>query len=307
MKEVEIARHSHLVDPFHVWGWEIPVYLFLGGLAAGIMIFSVLLEKRAAKSFSPWARRLPFATPILLSIGMLALFLDLEYKLHVYRFYLAFQPSSPMSWGAWILLIVYPASIGLGLANLSDTDQKALESWPWVERLRTLAVTYRPMLRWINLLVGAALGIYTGVLLGALGGARPMWNSALLGPLFLVSGASTGAALMMLFPLHHDEHDALRQWDMGTIALEVVLLFLFIIGLLTGGGQLGRDAASMFLGGAYTATFWSLVILAGLVIPFALKVVENTAKCQPTRLAPVLILVGGLSLRWVIVLAGQAG
>ena len=70
---------------------------------------------------------------------------------------------------------------------------------------------------------------------------------------------------------------------------------------------MGREAVSLILGGAYTAVFWSLVILVGLVIPFVVKVVEHAAKLQPTRLAPILVLVGGLSLRWVIVLAGQAG
>ena len=40
--------------------------------------------------------------------------------------------------------------------------------------------------------VGIGLGIYTGILLGAFP-SRPFWNSSLLGPLFLVSGLSTGA------------------------------------------------------------------------------------------------------------------
>ena len=43
-----------------------------------------------------------------ISLGMLALFLDLEHKLYVWRLYLTFKPLSPMSWGAWILMLVYP-------------------------------------------------------------------------------------------------------------------------------------------------------------------------------------------------------
>ena len=37
--------------------------------------------------------------------------------------------------------------------------------------------------------------IYTGILLNTMV-ARPLWNSAILGPLFLVSGLSAGAAVM---------------------------------------------------------------------------------------------------------------
>ena len=35
------ARHNYKVDPsLAIWSWEIPVYLFLGGLTAGIMCFA---------------------------------------------------------------------------------------------------------------------------------------------------------------------------------------------------------------------------------------------------------------------------
>jgi formate-dependent nitrite reductase membrane component NrfD len=39
--ELFITRHNHLIDPFvHVWSWQIPVYLFLGGWVAGNMILT---------------------------------------------------------------------------------------------------------------------------------------------------------------------------------------------------------------------------------------------------------------------------
>ena len=41
MNEITNTRHNHLIDPtMHVWGWEIPLYLFLGGVVAGIMILT---------------------------------------------------------------------------------------------------------------------------------------------------------------------------------------------------------------------------------------------------------------------------
>lgn len=308
MTELEITRNSHLVDPhLHVWGWEIPVYLFLGGLTAGIMVFSALLLRQSDPvKQSKWLRRLPFVAPILLSIGMGTLLLDLEYKLHVYRFYMSFQPSSPMSWGAWILLAIYPASIGLGLACISRREANALCDAPLFLQITQWAAKYREGLIRANILLGSALGIYTGILLGALGAARPLWNSALLGPLFLISGLSTGAALMMLFPLTHDEHNKLRLWDLFAIGTEIALIFLFILTQFTGGGQAGLDAIGLIAGGPYTAAFWALVITAGLIVPFIMESIEGLGKLQPTRLAPILLLVGGLSLRWILVLAGQA-
>jgi formate-dependent nitrite reductase membrane component NrfD len=128
----------------------------------------------------------------------------------------------------------------------------------------------------------------------------------LLGPLFLVSGVSTGAAFMMLFRLAHDEHATLRRWDVAAIGLEIVLLGMFFVELAANGGQKGRAAAALFFGGGYTAVFWALVVITGLLTPLVLEVAEAKKGLRPALLAPALLLVGGLSLRWILVIAGQA-
>ena len=41
LSEFVTTAHSPVIDPhLHVWGWEIPVYLFLGGFGRGIMVLS---------------------------------------------------------------------------------------------------------------------------------------------------------------------------------------------------------------------------------------------------------------------------
>ena len=107
------ARANALIDPsLHIWTWEVAMYLFMGGLTAGVMIFAALAIARGKEKLAPFtATRLALFAPILLSIGMTTLFLDLEHKLYVYRFYTTFRVLSPMSWGAWILIIIYPVSI----------------------------------------------------------------------------------------------------------------------------------------------------------------------------------------------------
>ncbi len=318
MEEFTIIRNSLHVDPhLDIWGWEIFVYLFLGGLAAGIMIISAingLGYKQAKEDGSPssWSRWAPFLAPVVISLGMLALFLDLEHKLYVWRFYTAFRITSPMSWGAWILLGLYPVTILLGLAFLEDNEIESLKSFApirWLklgallEWLCRLGSAWRKVLLWANLALGLGLGVYTGILLGSLGVARPAWNSAILGPLFLVSGFSTGAALLMLFPLNHNEHERLRRWDAWAIVLELALLGLFFIGLASGDGY-DRMALEMFFGGKLTALFWSLVVAVGLLVPLTIELTEGHKGIRPTALAPVLLLIGGVSLRWIIVSAG---
>jgi len=106
--------------------------------------------------------------------------------------------------------------------------------------------------------------------------------------------------------LGHDEHATLRRWDIAAIALEFVVLGMFFVELAANGGQRGRAAASLFFGGGYTAVFWAMVVITGLAMPLALELVEARRQLRPSVLAPALLLIGGLSLRWIFVLAGQA-
>jgi formate-dependent nitrite reductase membrane component NrfD len=309
MTELDLSRHSPLLDPsLHVWGWEIPAYLFLGGMAAGAMMLLPLLAARAGPA-SRWSRWLGFAVPLLVTVGMGALLLDLEHKLHVYRFYLAFRWTSPMSWGAWILLLVYPVSLLWALSALGDEEAAALarRAGPLGRLItagRDLALPRRTALRWASLVVGLGLGVYTGILLSVLG-ARSLWASPVLGPLFLASGVSSGAALLALFPLEARERRWLGGAHYKAMAAEAILLLLFALGHATGGAA-GRAALAGLVSGPYALAFWGLVVGCGLGLPLAVEVAEARARLRHTALAPALVLVGGLALRWVLVAAGQA-
>jgi formate-dependent nitrite reductase membrane component NrfD len=191
-----------------------------------------------------------------------------------------------MSWGAWILVLVYP--VGLLL---------------WWQP--TWARAHRRGLLLTAVAMGVGLGLYTGLLLGTMP-ARPLWNSALLGPLFLTSGISSGAALLLLFASDEDERRALVRWDVLAIGGELVLIALLFVGWASG-GAVPESAAAAFLGGPYTAVFWSLVVVMGLLVPLAMDLVESRRHLAFTAAAPVLVLAGGLALRWVLLVAGQRG
>lgn len=310
MIEVTTTRQNPLVDPaMHVWHGEIPLYLFLGGLVAGLMVISGLWLLRATGG--PRSRALvllPWAAPALLSVGMLFLWLDLENGFNAFRFYLVFQPTSPMSWGSWILLTVYPVTIGLAWqttpADLRALVHRRLRNPGWLARVDGWLAQRERGLGLASVVLGVALGIYTGVLLGTLA-ARPLWNSAILGPLFLVSGLSTGAAFMLLYRLDAGERRLLARADVWLIGVELFLIGIWLAGLLSGGAA-SRAAAGTLLGGPYTAAFWSLVVALGLVTPLVAEWVELRRGEIPGRFAAGLVLVGGLALRWLIMFAGQA-
>ncbi len=306
--ELDIYGANPGISPhLHIWGWEIPLYLFLGGMAAGFLVLSglaVLLHRREEWPYT--VRRGPFLVLPLLAAGMGALFLDLAYKLHVFRFYTAFKVTSPMSWGSWILLLVAPAAVASSLVFPYPADARRIAALPFgasLTRLQALGPVLERPLAVVNLLAGAALGIYTGILLGAFG-ARPLWNSAILGPLFLVSGISAAAAVLHMVAPSELERRTMAKMDLSMLALEALFLGLLLLQLATG-GTLAREAASLFLGGSYTATFWTLVVFTGIVAPAAIQALAVTGRIPHTAWAPALVLLGGLTLRAVIVSAGQ--
>jgi formate-dependent nitrite reductase membrane component NrfD len=306
MHELDITRGNHLVDPsLHIWGWEISVYLFLGGLVAGMMIISgFFLFRERYRDTRSTSTILPFLSMVLLSAGMLALFFDLEYKTHVWRMYATFQITSPMSWGSWILVLVYPALFLNMLVRQPHWIQVRVPLFErWSEQMHRHPVGIKTV-GVVNMLLGALLGIYTGILLSSFG-ARPLWNSAVLGFLFLVSGLSAAAAFVHTFAPDREERELLAKSDNAFLTIELFVLALFLVGLITS-TQVHQAAAMLLISGPYAPVFWVFVVGLGIVIPLLLQSLAVTHRVRHTPVPPLMVIVGGLILRFVIVAAGQA-
>ena len=292
--------NPNTIPHLHVFGWEIPVYLFLGGLSAGLLVISaikILTKEDAVNSRSvKWASIL---APIVLSVGMVCLLLDLSYKVHVWRFYTAFIPTSPMSWGSWALLIFMPFSALQAIILFKEEFGKL----PLVPLIVKLSEKHLKKIAVVNVFMGSFIGIYTGVLLSALS-ARPLWSSPVLGALFLLSGLSAGAALMLMMAKTEEKHSYSRI-DLFLILAEAAAISLFIIGALTGTAAV-QGAMVYLTTGPYAYAFWGLTILGGIIIPVVYEALELSGKVKYTAYVPMLVLVGSLSLRFIIVYAGQA-
>jgi formate-dependent nitrite reductase membrane component NrfD len=153
----------------------------------------------------------------------------------------------------------------------------------------------------IPLAVG--LGIYTGVLLSAFS-ARPFWNTGLLGPLFLVSGLSTAAALALIGSRLDCEKHFFTRADITLIGIELTFIAMLVINLGTGAAQ-QLETVNMVLGGDYTVPFWLWFVLPGLLIPIVLEIFEMRGICRFSLLASLLVLYGGFMLRYLTVEMGQ--
>ena len=300
------GRSNPMVDPnLNIWHWQIPLYLFLGGVAAGILFFAslyfILGREKKYPAAIKWA---PMLTPFLLILGLGALFLDLNHKMFFWQLYLTIRLESPMSWGAWTLLIITTVSIIWSLTWLRELKPEWHWKHPILDEWEAYFIRHRLVLAWIMLISAVILGVYTGILLSAFN-ARPLWNTSILGPLFFASSLSTGSAVIMLMAKSHLERNIFTRIDLLLIGIELFLIVHMFMGFQAS-TQVQIDAANMFLGGPYTEVFWIFVVFIGLLVPVFLEVLELLGYKIPIVITSTLVLVGGLFLRFIIVYAGQA-
>jgi len=316
------GRNMVNIDPVvNAWHWEIPAYLFLGGLAAGLVFFASFFYLRGREEEMPISVKIaPVIAPLAIVLGLVFLLLDLKHKLYFWQLYTTIRFESPMSWGAWTLGIVMPLSIIWPLLYLGDIKKylwsrniffyeivdwvdKQIQSIGFLKDILDTLKEYQKAIAWMNVILSIILGVYTGILLSAFN-ARPLWNTAILGPLFLTSGVSTAAATIMWMSYKHEELVKFSRIDLWLIAVELFLITHMFMGL-SSGTTASAEAAALFLGGPYTVVFWVGVVALGLVFPAVLEIMELIGYKVPVSIPAFFILLGGLLFRFIMVDAGQ--
>ena len=182
------------------WGWLITLYFFFGGLAGGAYFLAALIDFFGQPEDRPLARLGYYISfPCIIMSGFL-LVVDLYRPLRFWHMLIesnTFQPMfkywSPMSVGSWALLIFGIFSFLSFLGALAESDRLR---WSAARRLRPPGAI-ATVIAIVGGLCGFYVAGYTGVLLAVTN--RPIWSDTpLLGMLFVVSAASTSAALMIL-------------------------------------------------------------------------------------------------------------
>lgn len=316
--EVTITGVNAITSPhLHIWDWRVAIYLFLGGLSGGAMVMSAIANLRKGKNLPPnkpccW--RVPVLTPIILNIGMFFLFLDLEVKHNILNFYTTLQPLSPMSWGSWLLILVFPAMIAYAFSVIPEEERHILRVGLLIDFAKKMA-PYMRFLAKINFVLGIVLGIYTGVLLSSFA-ARPLWNTAILPVLFLNSALSTGAALMILMAHKNEVKLFFTKMDIWLIFCEIAVIILMYYGQYSSAEASRQSIMPFFTRSHEYFPYFISIITLSIIFPLAivLKFLEMTGEHMETltfkqklemNLSAVLVLVGGVIIRFALVYAGQ--
>jgi formate-dependent nitrite reductase membrane component NrfD len=288
------------------WTLYIVPYFFVGGIAGGAYFLAALLEWFGEPEDRPVIRLGYYVAAVGAIISGLLLTIDLGRPLRFWH--MLFQSHdfpgimlktwSPMSIGAWGLVVFSAFAFVSALGALAEEGRL---HWRPLYALQN-----RTTARVIAVFGGAFaffLAGYTGVLLSVTN--RPIWaDSNFVGLLFLISGASTAAATLILIGRRRGAHANSIGWlirfDAALLILELVVLLIFLVSL----GAVARVWLS-----AWGALLLVGVVALGIVVPLALHWRPGRLGRwgeQPVLTAAVLVLIGGFLLRVVILLASDS-
>jgi formate-dependent nitrite reductase membrane component NrfD len=290
------------------WGVLMALELFLGGLGASAYIVGSSIDLAGKKAW----RRLSAAGALLswpmVGAALVILIIDLgrpeintpSHLMNVFN-----NLSSMMAIGATLLM----AFLAVSLLTT------ALWVFKWREGL------LRSVIEVLGISLGFGVALYPGLVL-ALSRGRPFWTSPFLPWLFVVSALCTGLSLVglaetrlgrTLFPIFSTEsEDALvdlsKTLQTG-ILVQLLVLTMYLISVWNTSG------VNVALTGTLARFFWAAVAV-GLLVPFAIeryggRMFEQTGlKTIATRdvltaVSFILVLLGGVLLRYVILIAGQ--
>src|SRR5438045_5000926 len=268
------------------WTWFIIPYFFVGGIAGGAFFLGAALAWfgrpedrpviRTAYSLAFWGAVI---SGILLTIDLGRPFRFWHMLFQSDNFpHLMFKGYSPISFGAWAILLFAVCAFLALIGAWSGTP-------------------FAKLIAGLGGLLGFFVAVYTGVLLTVTN--RPIWaDRPWLGALFLASGASTAAAtLTLLAPKRGATAGSiawLESFDTRVLVVELIILILFV-GWLWPIRQVWLSVWGVLLlvGVVFAGILWPLILRGR---PRGAGALSNPA---------VMVLLGGFLLRVVILLASN--
>jgi formate-dependent nitrite reductase membrane component NrfD len=280
------------------WRWEIELYFYVGGMAGGSALLSLLAERSPAPEDAPLVRNGRYLAMLGAALSGALLIKDLGRPERFLNMLRIVKLKSPMSVGVWTLQS-FAITSGLAVANQLKRDGIL----PF-----DVAFLFPKVLRDLILAASSAMmASYTSVLISAT--AIPVWyrGRCHIPPIFVASAASTSCALnAALLALTGGSPQTIRKLE----RLEAVAALTEAAFLLDYERHAGETGAPLFRGpvGQRLKT-WTM--LAGIAAPLALNlpawISAKPAKSHVanTLLASALTLAGGYVLRRCFIEAGR--
>lgn len=307
----------------HYWEWPIATYLFLGGLGGGIFTLTAIItffmnpDYPIAAQIMAWPC---FLAIVFLGLGCFLLVFELGQPLVFIRAFI--KSTSIICWGARILTVCMIFGLLWFLSYIP---------WEWFAPVADFLKFFRGFCLALAGISGAGIMLYTGIFLSSLK-AHSFWATPALPVLFTISALSTACACISLsvgwwpanvgIPSIQDASQGLGLIDYNTFVMyytamevipsfihtldvvlvvcELVVLLVMVLSFLGAGNKTANKVANKWVRGSWALLFWLGMICCGLVIPEILYVVGGETIASEV-IAPILVLCGGLILRFMVV------
>jgi formate-dependent nitrite reductase membrane component NrfD len=277
------------------WTWQIPIYFWIGGLGAGVHLFSTMAQILGHKD-EALTRASRYTVLGTMVVSPVLLIWDLGRPERFYNMLRILKLRSPMSTQSWSVF-----AFG-NLGGLIAARQAAEDGLLGTDNLLVKLAKLIParFLSLVALPVGINVGSNTGNLISAT--SIPIWarNWLFMGPTFLTSGLSTALSWLslVLHLTHSGEEKTLRtlhRAEKATVLIEAGLMAASLARMSRWSKPLfSREIAPLFVGGT---------LIGGILAPIALLFGRESR--PKSILASVLALAGGLAFRFAIIQAGR--
>ena len=282
-----------------VWGMPHVFAVFLIVAASGALNVASIASVFRKEDYEPLARLSGLLAIALLAGGLVVLLLDLGRpdRLIVAMTYYNFK--SIFAWNI-ILYTGFFAIVGVYIWFMMDHNmyrfkkQAGLAAFVW------------------RLILTTGTGSIFGFLV-----ARSAYDAALMAPMFIVMSFSFGLAIFILVLMASynwtgrelGDDIVARLRNLLGVFVAAVLYFVIVYHLtnLYITEHHGVEKFILMEGGQFTKVFWIGQIILGGLVPLALIYAPGVRSCRKTlAVICTLIIIGGLSTMYTIIIGGQA-
>lgn len=249
------------------WGLWVSFYDYLVWIEVGsLLVFTGMLYLAGDKRLVKIKPLVLFTGFTVLVMALLLVLLDLGHAERFWHVLIYPDFSSMITWMVWLhssYLLVLMAELVLVLWG-GERGERLLK-----------------YLAYLSLPMGLALIIVSGSIFGVVA-ARPLWNTASLPLMFLVSALAAGSSLLTLLVVVFSRNKGTDEYQALVRRLATVTGILLVTGVFaaaviaftilykSSGSPSRVDALNLILTGPYWWSFWILHILLGVLIPLVI-------------------------------------
>lgn len=251
------------------WGLWVGFYDYMVWLEVGsLMVFTVLIYLAGFSVLKRMKGVVLFTGFVIVLTALLIVLIDLGHPERFWHVLLYPDFGSMITWMVWLhslYLLVLLAELLLVLFGGEKAER-------WVK-----------LLAYLSLPMGLALIIVSGSIFGVIA-TRPLWNTASLPLMFLISSLAAGSSLLTLlvvlfWPNKQDDHYRTIVRRLARLTSVLLAGGIFAAGLIAftmlyqgSGSPVRAEAINLILSGPFAWTFWGLHVVLGVLIPLILLV-----------------------------------